>query len=80
MAFSAGDAGRLRAALADRYRVHDSGEADGLLYFVMPYVKGETLRTDHEEGFRYGVELHSDPDLLPLRGDPLFEEFMRPRE
>ncbi len=24
--------------------VHDSGEADGLLYFVMPYVEGETLR------------------------------------
>ncbi|MEJ7812004.1 MAG: protein kinase, partial [Gemmatimonadaceae bacterium] len=25
--------------------VHDSGEADGLLYYVMPYVEGETLRT-----------------------------------
>ena len=24
--------------------VHDSGEADGLLYYVMPYVEGETLR------------------------------------
>jgi tetratricopeptide (TPR) repeat protein len=24
--------------------LHDSGEADGLLYFVMPYVKGENLR------------------------------------
>lgn len=24
--------------------VHDSGESDGLLYFVMPYVEGETLR------------------------------------
>jgi serine/threonine-protein kinase len=24
--------------------VHDSGEADGLLYFVMPYVEGESLR------------------------------------
>ena len=24
--------------------VHDSGEADGLLYFTMPYVEGETLR------------------------------------
>ena len=24
--------------------VHDSGEADGLLYYVMPYVAGETLR------------------------------------
>ncbi|MGD2120715.1 MAG: serine/threonine-protein kinase [Gemmatimonadota bacterium] len=25
--------------------VHDSGEADGLLFYVMPYVKGESLRT-----------------------------------
>ncbi|MBA2627852.1 MAG: protein kinase, partial [Gemmatimonadales bacterium] len=24
--------------------IHDSGEADGLLYFVMPYVSGESLR------------------------------------
>ena len=24
--------------------VHDSGEADGVLYYVMPYVEGETLR------------------------------------
>ncbi len=24
--------------------VHDSGEADGLLYYIMPYVEGETLR------------------------------------
>ena len=25
--------------------VHDSGEADGFLYYVMPYVRGESLRT-----------------------------------
>ena len=25
--------------------VHDSGEADGLLYYVMPYVEGESLRS-----------------------------------
>src|SRR5262249_37554381 len=24
--------------------LHDSGEADGLLYYVMPYLEGETLR------------------------------------
>jgi eukaryotic-like serine/threonine-protein kinase len=24
--------------------LHDSGEADGLLYYVMPFVDGETLR------------------------------------
>jgi TolB-like protein/tetratricopeptide (TPR) repeat protein len=30
--------------------VHDSGEADGLLYFVMPYVEGETLRAHLARG------------------------------
>jgi serine/threonine protein kinase len=25
--------------------VHDSGEAGGFLYYVMPYVEGESLRT-----------------------------------
>lgn len=25
--------------------LHDSGEADGFLYFVMPYIEGESLRT-----------------------------------
>ena len=24
--------------------LHDSGEADGFLYYVMPYIKGDTLR------------------------------------
>src|SRR5512135_1326837 len=24
--------------------LHDSGEADGLIYYVMPYVEGESLR------------------------------------
>jgi serine/threonine-protein kinase len=24
--------------------LHDSGEADGLLYYVMPYVEGATLK------------------------------------
>ena len=33
----------------------DSGEADGLLYFVMPFVDGESLRTrlDHEGAFGF---------------------------
>ena len=30
--------------------LHDSGEADGLLYYVMPYVEGETLRDRLSEG------------------------------
>ncbi len=30
--------------------VHDSGEADGLLYYVMPYVEGESLRARLQRG------------------------------
>jgi serine/threonine-protein kinase len=36
--------------------LHDSGEADGLLYFVMPYVEGETLRERIERERRFSVE------------------------
>ncbi|MGH7510214.1 MAG: protein kinase domain-containing protein [Gemmatimonadales bacterium] len=32
--------------------LHDSGEADGLLYYVMPYVEGESLR-DHLDRERH---------------------------
>jgi serine/threonine-protein kinase len=37
---------RVTAALTHPHilPLHDSGEADGLLYYVMPYVEGETLR------------------------------------
>ncbi|HEX5577474.1 MAG TPA: protein kinase, partial [Gemmatimonadaceae bacterium] len=34
----------------------DSGEADGLLYYVMPYVTGETLRTRVEREHQLPVE------------------------
>ena len=30
--------------------MHDSGESEGLLYYVMPYVEGETLRERLHEG------------------------------
>ncbi len=30
--------------------MHDSGESDGLLYYVMPYVPGETLREKLQKG------------------------------
>ncbi len=36
--------------------LHDSGEADGLLYFVMPYVKGESLRQRLEREKQLPVE------------------------
>jgi serine/threonine-protein kinase len=36
--------------------LHDSGEADGLRYYVMPYVAGETLRERLEEGGPMPVE------------------------
>jgi serine/threonine-protein kinase len=41
--------------------LHDSGEADGLLFYVMPYVEGETLRQrlerEHEMAVDAAVEL-----------------------
>jgi len=41
--------------------LHDSGEADGLLFYVMPYVEGETLRQllqrEHEMAVDTAVEL-----------------------
>jgi serine/threonine-protein kinase len=37
--------------------LHDSGEADGFLYYVMPYIEGETLRDklnrETQLGLRY---------------------------
>ena len=42
---------RLTTALAGRYRIAhiltliDSGEADGFLFYVVPYVRGESLRS-----------------------------------
>ncbi len=36
--------------------LHDSGEADGLLYFVMPYVEGESLRARLDRESRLPVE------------------------
>jgi len=36
--------------------LHDSGEADGLLYFVMPYVEGESLRDRLAREERLSVE------------------------
>jgi serine/threonine protein kinase/Tol biopolymer transport system component len=34
----------------------DSGSAEGLLYYVMPYVEGETLRTKLNRETQFGVE------------------------
>jgi TolB-like protein/Flp pilus assembly protein TadD len=36
--------------------LHDSGDADGLLYYVMPYVEGETLRDRLERERQMPVE------------------------
>ena len=36
--------------------LHDSGEADGLLYYVMPYVEGESLRERLKRERRLSVE------------------------
>ena len=36
--------------------LHDSGEADGLLYYVMPYVAGESLRQKLERQTQLSIE------------------------
>jgi serine/threonine-protein kinase len=36
--------------------LHDSGEADGLIYYVMPYVEGESLRGCLERERRLSIE------------------------
>ena len=36
--------------------LHDSGEADGFLYFVMPYVEGDTVRDKIEQEKQLGVD------------------------
>src|SRR5437879_2476970 len=36
--------------------LHDSGEAAGLLYYVMPHVEGQTLRKRLEEGPQFSLE------------------------
>jgi serine/threonine protein kinase len=35
--------------------VHDSGDAQGFLYYVMPYVEGESLRTRLARAPRHGT-------------------------
>lgn len=49
---------RLTAALQHPHilALHDSGEADGLLYYVMPYVEGETLRQRLERERQLPIE------------------------
>ena len=44
--------------------VHDSGEANGVLYYVMPLIEGETLRRRLERETRLGVE-----DALRIAGE-----------
>ena len=44
--------------------LHDSGTADGLLYYVMPYVAGESLRARLEREHQLPVQ-----DALRLAGD-----------
>jgi len=43
--------------------VHDSGKAGGLLYYVMPYIAGDSLR----ERIRRRVREHTSPHHVPRR-------------
>ncbi len=36
--------------------LHDSGEASGFLYYVMPYVEGETLRAKLEREKQFAID------------------------
>ena len=36
--------------------LHDSGEAEGLLYYVMPYIEGESLRDHLQREHRLGLD------------------------
>ena len=47
--------------------LHDSGTADGLLYYVMPYVDGEALSTRLEREKRLSIELDAAADLRAPR-------------
>ena len=44
--------------------VHDSGEADGLLYYVMPFIEGESLRDRLDREKQLSLE-----DALRITGD-----------
>jgi eukaryotic-like serine/threonine-protein kinase len=44
--------------------LHDSGEADGLLYYVMPYVEGESLRQRLEREVQLPID-----DALHIAGE-----------
>ena len=45
----------------------DSGEADGLLFYVMPYLEGETLRTRLEQEHQLPVDEARPPRRAPGR-------------
>jgi tetratricopeptide (TPR) repeat protein len=57
-------------------QLYDSGDADGLLYYVMPYVEGESLRIrvqrekrlSVEEGLRLGAEVADALEYAHVRG------------
>jgi len=39
----------------------------------------ELLRRAFAQGLAYGLWIHVDPDLEPLRGYPPYEEIVRPK-
>ncbi len=53
--------------------LHDSGEADGFLFYVMPYVEGETLRDriDREKQLPVDEAVKIATDLWPRRSTTL---------
>lgn len=61
--------------------VYDSGEAEGLLFYVMPNMEGRSLRELLDRAYQTRsaglIYLHLDPAYEPLRTDPRFGELVQ---
>jgi len=59
--------------------VHDSGDVDGLLYFVMPFVEGESLRhrLDREGQLPINDTVHFGAEGTSSRGTSCFPKDTR---
>ena len=59
--------------------LHDSGEADGFLYYVMPCVVGESLREKLSREKQLSIEETLEITFESFRDYSPSQEFMRPK-